>query len=159
MARPRVLCVDDDPNHLQISVELLRQIGCAAIPAHNRRSALRSARATDIDLCITDYHLKNGETGQDVARDIRVVRPRAAVILFTGDPEIAASARDSFDAVLIKGQGDISVLLEVVDRFCAGALHHGQTRRSARTLRRSALPGAWAVPTSERPQQDEPEHQ
>jgi CheY-like chemotaxis protein len=159
MARPRVLCVDDDLNHLQIRVELLRQIGCDAIPAHDRRSALRSARRIDIDLCITDYHLKNGETGQDVARDIRAVRPRAALILFTGDPEIAASERASFDAVLIKGQGDISLLLEVVDQFCAGALHGRQNRWSAKTVRNLLRWARGAVTTGEQPRRDEPQHQ
>ena len=105
------------PDHLQLRMELLRRLGCDAMQAHDHRSALRVAADRDIDLCITDYHLQNGETGEDIARDLRIVRPRAALILLTGDAEIARSVSQSFDAVLIKGQAGALALHNVIKKF------------------------------------------
>jgi CheY-like chemotaxis protein len=130
--RPQVLCVDDLPDHLQLRMELLRRLGCDAMQAHDHQSALRVAADRDIDLCITDYHLQNGETGEDIARDLRLLRPRAALILFTGDAEIARSVRKSFDAVLIKGQAGASTLRKLIKEFIVGRghrpNHHGVVR-------------------------------
>lgn len=117
MRKPQVLCVDDLPEHLQLRMEVLRSLGCDAVQAHDHESAMRVVADRDIDLCITDYHLQNGETGEDIARDLRIVRPRAALILFTGDPEIAPSVRKSFDAVLIKGQAGALALRKVIENL------------------------------------------
>lgn len=112
-----MLCVDDMAEHLAIHVELLRRFGYDALTARDHRSAVRAAANTDIDLCITDFHLQNGETGEDIARDVRMIRPQVALVLLTGDAEIAGSVGKSFDAVLIKGQCDASVLHDVIARF------------------------------------------
>ena len=74
MRKPQVLCVDDLPEHLQLRMEVLRSLGCDAVQAHDHESAMRVVADRDIDLCITDYHLQNGETGEDIARDLRIVR-------------------------------------------------------------------------------------
>jgi hypothetical protein len=87
---------------------------------------MRVVADRDIDLCITDYHLQNGETGEDIARDLRIICPRAALILFTGDAEIARSARKSFDAVLIKGQAGALALRKVIETLLSGT-HIGGT--------------------------------
>ena len=116
-----MLCVDDAADHLVIRVELLKRFGYDALAAQDHRSALRAAADTDIDLCITDYHLQNGETGENIALDLRVIRPRAAMVLLTGDAEIARLVGHSFDAVLIKDETDVPALHDVIVRFIGRA--------------------------------------
>lgn len=130
-----MLCVDDAAEHLAIRVELLKRFGYDALAARDRRSALRAAADTDIDLCITDYHLQNGETGEDIALDLRVIHPQAAMVLLTGDAEIARSVGQSFDAVLIKGECDVPALHDVIARFINRAMQCKKPPQSCRGQR------------------------
>jgi CheY-like chemotaxis protein len=142
--RPCVLCVDDLPDHLQIRVELLKRFGCNAVTANDHQSALRIASEIDIDLSITDYHLKNGETGEDVARDLRALLPQLPVILLTGDPDIPESARQAVDAVLIKGEVDASTFFGVIKALLPAIVHHPRRCLLVRTVRKkSALRRAF----------------
>lgn len=142
--RPCVLCVDDLPDHLRIRVELLKRLGCNAVTASDHQSALQIASEIDIDLAITDYHLRNGETGEDVARDLRALRPQLPVILMTGDPDIPESARRAVEAVLIKGEVDASTLFSVIKALVPAIAHRPRRRMLVPTAskKKSPLRGA-----------------
>lgn len=120
--KPTVLCVDDQASNLQIRIMLLEQFGCEAIGVEDQQSALRllSDQEKEIDLVVIDYHLANGETGEDLARDARVLRPNLKLIMLTGDNKLPDSVRSCVDAVLIKGTSNPSKLLDLIERLLPG---------------------------------------
>jgi CheY-like chemotaxis protein len=113
--KPTILCVDDRIDNARIRVMLLEQFGCAGLAVTDGTSALRVLKEQPIDLIIIDYHLV-GETGEDVARDVRVLWPKLPLIMLTGDSKLPESARASVDEVLIKGSNP-GMLLDAIRRL------------------------------------------
>jgi len=75
-------------------------------------SALNEHR---IDLVLIDYHLAKDTNGEELARRIRMEVPALPLIMLTGDPKIPDSARESVDAVLIKGASNPRDLLDLIE--------------------------------------------
>ncbi len=96
---------------------MLEQFGCIVVTATDHRSALQRASETPIDLVVIDYHLARGETGEEIAHDLRVMFPQLPLIMLTGDWKLPQSAIDSVDAVLIKGMSDPRALLELIRKL------------------------------------------
>ncbi|MDB5821160.1 MAG: hypothetical protein JWQ11_4800, partial [Rhizobacter sp.] len=85
-----VLVVEDDPALRMLVVEVLEDLGYAALQAEEGSSALAIARADRrIDLLITDVGLP-GMNGRQVAEVIRIKRPELKVLFITGYAEGAA---------------------------------------------------------------------
>jgi len=124
MPRPRVLCVDDQADNLQLRVAFLRRLGWKAVGVTDRRSAMRIAGRRRVDACVLDYRLNNGDTGENVAQDLRAMRPEMPLILLTGEICIPQSARDSVDQVLIKGLNSTSELASTLTFLLAGIPCH-----------------------------------
>lgn len=119
--KPTVLCVDDRIENLRIRIMLLEQFGCKAIAVADHQSALRAVSAGQVDLLLIDYHLANGETGEDVARDVRVLRPEIPLVMLTGDPKLPQSAAESVDAVLFKGMMNPGEMLDLIEKLVPNA--------------------------------------
>jgi len=119
--KPTVLCVDDQPVNLQIRTMLLEQFGCEAIGVEDQQSALRLLSDKDVDVMVIDYHLALGASGEELARDARVMRPGIKLIMLTGDSKLPDSARTCVDAVLIKGVSNPSMLLDLIEELIPGA--------------------------------------
>jgi len=92
---------------------MLEQFGCIAVTATDHRSALQLTTETTVDLAVIDYHLAR-ETGEEIARDLRVMFPRLPLIMLTGDCKLPQSAVESVDAVFIKGISDPRALLDLI---------------------------------------------
>lgn len=116
-SQPRILCVDDQASNLQIRAMLLEQFGCIALTALNHQSALRVASESHVDLVVVDYHLANGETGEEVARDLRVIFPGLPLIMLTGDSRLPSSAVESVDSVIVKGSSSPGTLFDEIQKL------------------------------------------
>lgn len=115
--RPRILCLDDQPENLCVRKMLLEQFGCHVATVTDSSACLQAAAREIFDLVLLDYHLAEPVTGEDVARDLRVLLPRVPLVMLTGDPRIPQSACDCVDAVLIKGPSGPAELLDVIQRL------------------------------------------
>jgi CheY-like chemotaxis protein len=115
--KPTILCIDDRVDNLRVRTQLLQQFGCDTIAVHDYQSALRVVSETPVDLLVIDYHLAGDETGEDIARSVRVMRPSIPLIMLTGDPNLPQSACQSVDAVLIKGNTNPGELLDLIGRL------------------------------------------
>jgi CheY-like chemotaxis protein len=118
--KPKILCVDDQVENLRVRGMLLEQFGCEVVLAQDHRSTLREVTEDGIDLVVIDYHLANGESGEDVARDVRVLRPQLPLILLSGDAKLPESASRIVDAVLVKGASDPKELLGLIEELVPG---------------------------------------
>ena len=119
--KPKILCVDDQVENLRVRAMLLEQFGCEVVEVQDHQSALREVSEDSIDLIVIDYHLARGQTGEEIARDVRVMRPELPLIMLTGDSKLPDSAAECVDAVLIKGSSNPRALLELIEKLVPGA--------------------------------------
>jgi hypothetical protein len=80
-----VLMVDDDEDLRRMVERVLRRAGYTVLAARSGPDALVKARAYggEIDLLLTDMVMP-GMTGQDLVRELTVVRPRILVVFMSG---------------------------------------------------------------------------
>ena len=120
-SKPTILCVDDMEENLRIRVLLLQQFGCQTSTASDGAAAIRIVAEDPIDLVLIDYHLAKGETGEDVARDVRVLKPHLPLVMLTGDVNLPESARKCVNAVLTKGLSSPAELFDIIQRLLPDA--------------------------------------
>jgi CheY-like chemotaxis protein len=113
--------VDDQVENLRVRAMLLEQFGCEVVEVLDHQSTLRRVTEDNIDLIVIDYHLAEGQTGEEIARDVRVLRPELPLVMLTGDAKLPESAARCVDAVLIKGASNPRALLELVEKLVPGA--------------------------------------
>lgn len=116
-SKPRILCVDDKAENLKIRTMMLEQFGCETISACDYDESMRILGKNEVDLLLIDYHLADGRTGEEIARDVRGAHPELPMIMLTGDSKLPQSAQDSVDAVLIKGLSDPRLLLDTIQEL------------------------------------------
>jgi two-component system, sensor histidine kinase len=87
----KVLVTEDEPSVLRATRLLLELEGYQVVSASNREEALQRGRDhPDIDLLISDYHLKEDQTGLNVIAGVREQLARnIPAILVTGDTSTA----------------------------------------------------------------------
>jgi two-component system response regulator GlrR len=129
--KPRILCIDDLADNLRIRTMFLEAFGCETVAVQDHPSALRAVAEGNIDLLIIDYHLANGATGEEIARDVRVLYPHLPLIMLTGDSRLPQSAIDSVDAVLIKGVSNPTALLDLIQQLVPDAVLRSRHPRAS----------------------------
>ena len=93
-----VLVVDDEPTVRMLIVEVLEDLGYAAIEAEDGAGGLKILRSdARIDLLVTDVGLPGGMNGRQVADAGRMLRPGLKVLFITGYAEAAVLGHGSLD--------------------------------------------------------------
>jgi len=87
-----VLVVDDEPTVRAVVVEVLAELGYAALEAADGAGGL-AVLASDarVDLLVTDVGLPGGMNGRQLADSARAIRPELKVLFITGYAETALS--------------------------------------------------------------------
>jgi PAS domain S-box-containing protein len=94
-----VLIVDDEPMIRELVLEILLDLGYAALHAADGPEAMRIiTSAARIDLLITDVGLPNGMNGRQIADAARQNRPALPVLFITGYAENAVIGGGQLDA-------------------------------------------------------------
>jgi PAS domain S-box-containing protein len=89
-ATGRVLVVEDDPEVLQVAVEILRHFGYDVLTAPDASRALAVLkRERHIDILFTDIVMPRGMNGIELARTALQLRPQLRVLLASGYPRAA----------------------------------------------------------------------
>jgi DNA-binding response OmpR family regulator len=96
-----ILCIDDEPVALETRRLVLVHAGYTVLTACDGPSGLGVFRDQHIDLVITD-HLLPGQTGCQLAKEMKRVKPEVPVAMLSGlvDRPEDATATDAF---LVKG--------------------------------------------------------
>jgi CheY-like chemotaxis protein len=119
--KPTILCVDDRMENLLIRKRMLEVFGCVVMTSPDSSSCLTALNENRVDLVIIDYHLDKEMNGAELAREIRNTRPKLPLIMLTGDPNIPDSARETVDAVLIKGASNPRDMLDLIQELVPDA--------------------------------------
>ncbi|KQT87165.1 PAS sensor protein [Aurantimonas sp. Leaf443] len=96
--RRTVLVVDDEPLVRMLVVDVVEELGYAALEAGDGPQALGVLRGPEaIDLLVTDVGLPNGMNGRQVADAARELRPGLKVLFVTGYAETSVLAEGDLD--------------------------------------------------------------
>ena len=93
-----ILVVDDEPTVRMLVVEVLQEMGCIALEAHDGNAGLKILNSgARIDLLITDVGLPGGINGRQLADAARQTRPNLEILFITGYAENAVLSHGHLD--------------------------------------------------------------
>lgn len=118
LARPLILCIEDDPIHLTLRKKVLERDGYGVIGVTTAADALKTLREAPVCATISD-HLLQGTNGTQLAVQMKKIKPDVPIILFSGTvPEHF----DGVDVFINKGEPTaefLRIVREVVARYCS----------------------------------------
>jgi CheY-like chemotaxis protein len=119
-----VLLVEDDGLVRNLTAQALQGMGFAVEVAASAEEAIALARAKpEIDVVLSDIVMPGGQSGVDLARTLRVLRPALAVVLASG----YAQALET-DVPVIAKPYNVDQVAEVLARHVSA--RHGQAATS-----------------------------
>jgi DNA-binding NtrC family response regulator len=117
-AKPLILCVEDDEMCLQLRKQVLEEEGYNVIGVTTAEDALETLREAPVCCMIADHKLK-GETGVELAKNVKKIKRDVPVILYSG---AIPGNLSNIDAYVNKGEPTatfLRVVRNVVERYFA----------------------------------------
>ncbi len=96
-----LLCIDDDKDLLECEKAFLESFGYTVLTAPSGSKGLELASIHSIDVVIVDYSMPE-MNGQEVAIELRRLRPQASVIMLSAALDIPEEALRLVDAFIAK---------------------------------------------------------
>ena len=96
-----VLCIDDNQDVLECERAFLESFGYTVLTASSGGKGLEMASIHSVDVVILDYFMPE-MNGQQVAMEMRRLRPEAPIILLTEALDIPEQALNLVDAFVAK---------------------------------------------------------
>ena len=105
--RPRILCLEDDPDTCELATILLQAEGYEVVTANTIAEARQLIAEADFSLYIVDEKLPDGE-GVDFIREVRAAGGKTPILVHSAaafQHDIAAAMMAGANAYLIKPEG------------------------------------------------------
>ena len=99
--RAVLLCIDDSEDVLECEKSFLESFGYTVLTAASGDKGLELASTHSVDVVIVDYFMPE-MNGEEVAMEMRRVRPLAPIILLTGAVDVPDQALSLVDALVPK---------------------------------------------------------
>ena len=96
-----VLCIDDNEDVLECEKSFLESFGYTVLTAPSGSKGLELASMHSVDVVIVDYFMPE-MNGQEVALEMRRLRPLAPIILLTGAVDVPKQTLNLVDAFVAK---------------------------------------------------------
>lgn len=115
-ARPLILCIEDEPTHLILRKKVLERDGYDVIGVTTATDALKTLSDAPVCAVIAD-HMLRGATGTELAKEMKKIKPRVPIILFSGT---APQHLNDVDVYVNKGEPTaffLGIVRDVVQRF------------------------------------------
>lgn len=124
LKRAVLLCIDDDQDVLECEKSFLESFGYTVLTALSGGQGLELASVHSVDVVIVDY-LMPEMNGQEVAIEMRRLRPQAPIILLTGAVNVPEQALNWVDAFIAKDRLASQLLPTIVQLYgCGGVSPH-----------------------------------
>jgi len=111
--RKVILCIDDDQSVLECEREFLTTFGYTVLTAPSGDEGLKLASKDCVDVVIVDYCMPH-MNGQEVAVEMRRLRPQATIIMLSGSIAVPPEAVNTVDAFVRKDRL-ATELLQVIE--------------------------------------------
>jgi CheY-like chemotaxis protein len=122
-SKKTILCIDDDLVILCYEMALLERSGYEVLTASSAQQGLQLATTCKCDAVLLDYEMR-GMTGDEVASEIKLVKPELAVVLLSGC-EVPLRTLALVDAFVPKLEASRQ-LLPMIAEVCSRGQRHGQ---------------------------------
>ena len=96
-----LLCIDHNEDMLECQKSFLESFGYTVLTAPSAGKGLELASMYSVDVVIVDYIMPE-MNGQEVAIEMRRLRPRAPIILLTAAVDVPQQALNLVDACIAK---------------------------------------------------------
>jgi len=126
-SKKTILCIDDDASILRYEKALLERSGYDVLIAPSGQQGLKLATTCQCDAVLLDYEMY-GMNGQEVAAEIKLVKPELVVILLSGR-EVPMQALAQVDAFVPKLEAS-QQLLSIIADLCSRSQKPNQRRES-----------------------------
>ena len=116
LAKPLILCIEDEPIHLTLRKKVLERDGYNVIGVTAAADALKTLSETPVCAVIAD-HMLQGTTGAELAEEMKKIKPNVPIILFSGT---APQHLNNVDVYVNKGEPTaffLGIVRDVVQRF------------------------------------------
>jgi len=113
-----LLCIDDDQEVLACEKSFLESFGYTVLTAPSGCEGLEVASLHPIDVVIVEYFMRE-MNGEEIAIEVRRLRPDAAIILLTGATSVPEQTLRLVDALIAKdrlGSQLLSVIAQLHGR-------------------------------------------
>lgn len=104
MAKPLILCIDDEELGLRVRGMVLERAGYRVITETEGRAGLAIFAKVPVDAVVLDYFMP-GINGEAVAREMRRLRPEVPILLLSAYVNLPAEAVRLVDCTILKGDG------------------------------------------------------
>lgn len=141
---PTILFVDDHPIYLDAVRRTLEQeiLGLTVRTANGHRAALDAMACHDIDMCLADYRLPDGD-GLSLLLEIKKTQPSVALGLLCADltPSLATEARAVGAVLCLSKDKTSSELVAAIEIALAGGrlFDFGSEENGGLSLRRREI--------------------
>lgn len=118
LAKPLILCIEDEPIHLTLRKKVLERDGYDVIGVTTAADALAALIKCPVSAIIAD-HMLQGTTGTELAKEMKGIKPTIPIILFSGT---IPQHLNCVDVYVNKGEPTatfLSIVREVVQRSCS----------------------------------------
>ena len=118
VAKPLILCIEDQPTHLILRKKVLKLDGYDVIGATTAAQAVKILSEAPVCAVIAD-HMLHGTTGTELAQEMKKIKPRVPIILFSGT---VPQHLNDVDVYVNKGEPTayfLGIVRDVVQRFCS----------------------------------------
>ncbi len=118
VAKPLILCVDDDSAQLRLRKAVLEEDGFNVLCVTNVADAVATFRETPVCCTIAD-HMLQGQSGIELAKELKSIKRDVPIILFSG---AMPTNLQNIDVYIHKGESTfdfLRIVREVVRRFCS----------------------------------------
>jgi CheY-like chemotaxis protein len=115
-ARPLILCIEDEPIHLTLRKKVLERDGYDVVGVTTTDEALKTLSEAPVCAVIAD-HMLRGTTGTELAKEMKTIKPKVPIILFSGN---APEHLNDVDVYVNKGEPTaffLGIVRDVVQRF------------------------------------------
>jgi CheY-like chemotaxis protein len=96
-----LLCIDDNEDVLECEKSFLESFGYCVLTAASGGKGLELASRHSVDVVILDYNMPE-MNGQEVAIEMRRLRPQAPIIMLSGAVDVPEQALKWVDAFIAK---------------------------------------------------------
>jgi two-component system, cell cycle sensor histidine kinase and response regulator CckA len=117
-----LLCIDDNEDVLECEKAFLESFGFTVLTAASGGKGLELASIYPVDVVIVDY-LMPEMNGQEVAVEMRRLKPQASIIMLSGSMEVPEQALKVVDAFIAKDRLASQLLPAIAQLHGCGCIH------------------------------------
>lgn len=118
LAKPLILCVNDNPSQLTCRASLLEQSGFTVLSATNVTDAVLILLEAPVSCTIAD-HTVQGRTSEELAKDLKSIKPDVPFILYSASIPTNLRNIDVYINTDEPTTAFLRIVREVVERFAS----------------------------------------